>query len=498
MLIIIILALIQTSMMSPRVNMCGSLPCFPGVVYVGAGINMITGVQTLLYLAEFSMSKNKTFSMPDGKLYGFPNEINIYPEPKAVNYVSVYDSANRFAEEESLKVKVDAKFGPWLTASGEYERTSKLIKNGTNHVAKVSDNIRLYQIALKFTPDMLTPSDEFLRVIAKLPKDYNYEVYLKYLIGLLGTHIIVSVSTGGHGTVETVINSAFVGRYGTETIKANIGVEFGWFKSHAEFERRKSGLSEEYYNNSDIKITVEGGDPSKSKLERYEEWKASIQSNPVKVGYIVASYTEMITDSVIRANAERAISEYHKNNQKHEHFGIVKDCKHIEYSFQVPPRAISEIGWIRRCRLFTQRVFLVSGADSRDECLASLNYKITDHYGGIITNYRLQEILHSKIVRIYGVGAYEKWVILRGMGFEMYGITGTHAVFADGQGCHVNDGSCTNTFIANVAIPGTYSTEANPYRIKIENCSDCKGDNFGRDDRPQYAMISIVMQKRIY
>ena len=302
------------------------------------------------------------------------------------------------------------------------------------------------------------------------------------------------VNAGGHGLVETIVKSSFMEKHGYDIVKDNIGYEFKYFKGKGESERKKSGLSPEWYSDTSVRLSVEGGDPIKGKFETYEPWKATIVNNPIKVGYTLTEYFGLITDPVIRENAKKAVIEYHRRHQKKENIPrVIYNCKHIELAKTPPPKTVKVIGWHRYCLDIPDKVFLVDGPDPNDECLASLHYIRYDILGNPKDEYRIENVIMSPTLRIYSIGILE----CMKRGTEKLHYAGSKAVFADGNSCMAASGVCDAQFKTEFKIPNSYKVDIQRYAKLMPNpvCQACNADTHATQD---HTYIAYVTQRRLY
>ena len=201
----------------------------------------------------------------------------------------------------------------------------------------------------------------------------------------------------------------------------------------------------------------------------------------------------MIPDSVIRENARKAVSEYHRRHQKKENIPrIIHDCKHIQLAISPPPKTIEEIGWHRFCMDTPNKIYVVDGPDNNDECLASLHYVSYDVSGNPKSERRIENTIMSPELRIHGIGYLD---CIDSEIIKFY-FGGTKAIFADGNSCISESGTCEHTFTTGYRFPGTYQVNVAAHAVVKQDqvCSTCRG-KFNLVER---SLLAYITQKRRY
>jgi len=216
-------------------------------------------------------------------------------------------------------------------------------------------------------------------VLNELPNEYDKKKYMEF-IEIFGSHVVVEAKLGGWGKVKTQVKKSYQERSGSSNIKIQAGAEFQFLKFNVEAERSRRQNSGEYVENSSVHTEVFGGDSTNLRLKDWDHWVKSIPLYPRKTSYRVEPISELIKDTVKKANIERAVNEYISENQRVENnLREVPNCFHVIRASEPPRNVIRNVGvfdgYTRGSSCADNHVYLVNGPDVNDRCAVSWAYR---------------------------------------------------------------------------------------------------------------------------
>lgn len=167
-----------------------------------------------------------------------------------------------------------------------------------------------------------TPTMLFKISASQLPAKYDNASYSNF-IQEWGTHYMSTSQMGGSALMTQYFHECFLTQYGGNYVyKQSSSSFFGIFKSNSGSSSGYNHTDTNYkvWSNSTIKLL--GGSSDKYgalnwtntiNADQVQDWEDSIKDNMVPLSFSFQPLHSLITDATVKANVERALTEYGAN-----------------------------------------------------------------------------------------------------------------------------------------------------------------------------------------
>lgn len=271
-----------------------ALPQLPGVNQLGSGFDLTIGrrpAQARPIVAS-TFLKNRTFANPQDVsiIYSIPDQLQVYVETAIQSDIStgVHYSARSWGKSHMDNVHIGGSgsiFGyPW-SASADMSHVEQTLSNREQYSAFIHSQMvaTVYQASL---PSNVSFTAEFLADLEGLPRPYDTETVEAYhnFFNKYGTHILFGAYFGGRGVQQVSLNAADAQRYGTDDVRKQANIKFGWFQTGGSGKDADSWFEGSGSKTSELHTFMEGGDPGlASDLKNWGKWITSFFRFPALI-----------------------------------------------------------------------------------------------------------------------------------------------------------------------------------------------------------------------
>ena len=178
-------------------------------------------------MVNFTFSNGNTYEDPFGNntVYGYPDQAKVQRATMQQTEHKISRSVSQYASEQAVNANVDAKVGPWFSASVKTNKAWSTMKDGTHIIAESSSQVGVFNIQLD-PGALLSPHPKLSQFLATLPEEYDQAAYQQF-IAAYGTHFVSSGTFGGRATMETVIAQKYNSRQSDFSIQAQLQMSLG-------------------------------------------------------------------------------------------------------------------------------------------------------------------------------------------------------------------------------------------------------------------------------
>lgn len=182
-----------------------------------------------------------------------------------------------------------------------------------------NDRIEIIQYEAEI--DVLNPpvSKDFIALQKKLlAPGYDEDNYRRF-IDLVGTHVVKKSSFGGKMDHDVVIENYYATFASSESISANINVQWNEFQFGAGANGTNSDSYKVFQNRSFASVSFLGGNYewAQPDVNSYNMWYASIAESPAMLFFEeLVEITEFVSDALSKQNLKKFLGNYYAQASK--------------------------------------------------------------------------------------------------------------------------------------------------------------------------------------
>jgi len=293
--------------------------CLPGLdMGLGYSFDIIEGLPPRFQLVPWTYSYADQWYNPfDSTTYSIPDQLNIVGNPRFSGIDSEY-FFRQFREYQTQKAtSYGISLGITGIASVAFDRAKGQMEYNMRDLNKAASLVKrdfnLYQLSI--WPGEI-PNRHFKRGIDALPAAYDAEAYGTF-VQTWGTHYIDVLGLGASFNISTFVTQDIINRKTENWVKNEISISltYKFISLGLKYANAKSDKSnsEDFLKNAEVKTGAIGGNPLLIEARNYQEWVASIASNPGPMKFH-ASDISLIALAVSNRdkanNIKRAVAEY--------------------------------------------------------------------------------------------------------------------------------------------------------------------------------------------
>jgi N-acetylneuraminic acid mutarotase len=279
-------------------------PNLPNINYAGLGYNAFVGQPTLTALkypvfSPFTYYNNQTVDI-ESNTFKVPDVLTCidYPSETQKTVTQIYTS--EILLQQSLYETYSYSFNPWFSMgmfSGS-EQSSYFHQVNQKNAQYTATSTLEYTVYKIWYDEKNVLDTTFQKYLTMLPSTYNSTTcsYFKNFFNAFGTHFIFEAIFGGSVEAQTTFSISLLQSLTIEEIHEDIQTQFilSTQESLTYYEEEELTQLNAMYSSV---FSLIGGNPSEFNVTQYQEWAATILSDPVIIGMELKNFTYFLNDT---------------------------------------------------------------------------------------------------------------------------------------------------------------------------------------------------------